>query len=75
MCTEQDAFAAIPQLSDVCVPYCDTEHHNGVTANCADLGALPTMDGTPTGTSVSMGALPDGPSDIHPSRLGLCAIP
>jgi len=75
LCTEQDAFVTIPQLSDVCVPYCDTQFHSGVTADCSDLGAPPTGDGTPTCTSVSMGALPDGPTDIHPSRLGLCAIP
>ncbi len=74
-CVRQDVFATVPSGQLRCVPYCDTEHHDGTLADCAVLGAGPTVDGTPVCTSLSQLALPDGPTDQHPSRLGYCALP
>jgi hypothetical protein len=73
ICVEQDVFAPSPAGPTRCVPYCDTEHHDGVTATCLDLGAQVTADGTPVCTSQSQLYPPNGPLDIHPTRLGYCA--
>jgi hypothetical protein len=75
VCVSQDAFATVPTGPLRCVPYCDTAYHDGTTAGCADVGAPPTTDGTPVCTSLSQLALPDGPLDQHPTRLGYCALP
>jgi cysteine-rich repeat protein len=56
-----------------CLPYCDTAHHDGVTATCLDLGIEvgENGDATPVCTSLSVAY---EPLDIYPTRLGYCAL-
>jgi hypothetical protein len=72
VCVEPDVFSGNPQLGTVCVPYCDTANPDGLTQPCADAGAVPTGDGTPTCQSVS-DLYQLNPADVSPSRLGYCA--
>ncbi|MFH2010930.1 MAG: hypothetical protein ABI333_30300 [bacterium] len=74
-CIEQDVFGAATAATR-CIPYCDTSHHDGVTATCADLGTpATTTDGTPTCTSISYTFGAGGEADTSKSRLGYCALP
>jgi hypothetical protein len=75
LCMEQDVFGAATGATR-CIPYCDTAHHDGVTATCVDLGTpATTADGTPVCTSVSYTYGAGGAADPSKSRLGYCALP
>lgn len=74
LCEKPDRFAPTPVMAERCVPRCDTAHPAGVEAHCADLGAVPTTDGTPFCQSLSLLFPPGGPLDILPTRLGLCGL-
>jgi hypothetical protein len=74
-CMEQDIFGAATGATR-CIPYCDTDHHDGTTATCVDLGTpATTADGTPVCTSLSWLFPPGGPADPSKTRLGYCALP
>ncbi|MFH2010852.1 MAG: hypothetical protein ABI333_29905 [bacterium] len=75
-CVEEDYFDAGTGTAR-CVPYCDTDRHDGITATCGDLdeavGVDPTyvIDASAVCTSLSQAI---EPLDIYPSRVGLCTI-
>ena len=73
VCEKPDRFGA-NILTERCVPLCDTAHPAGTEAHCADLGAVPTTDGTPFCRSMSLLFPPGGPLDVMPTRLGLCGL-
>jgi hypothetical protein len=74
LCLPEDLFAANPSGATRCVPFCDTEHHDGLQADCADLGAQPVDNATPICQSLSLLYPPNGPLDFYPTRLGYCAL-
>lgn len=74
-CMAQDIFGA-GTGANVCIPFCDTEYHDGTTATCVDLGApVTTADGTPVCTSLSYTYGAGGAADPSKTRLGFCALP
>ncbi|MFH2006116.1 MAG: hypothetical protein ABI333_05985 [bacterium] len=72
VCTNDDLFATTPVGPERCVPYCDTDHPDGVQLPCEALGAVPTGSATPTCQSQSY--LYCG-NPVNPTRLGFCAVP
>ncbi|MFH2008471.1 MAG: hypothetical protein ABI333_17930 [bacterium] len=70
ICVNEDIFAVTPVGQERCMPYCDTAHHDGVQATCQGLGA--GAGATCTTQSWLYGT--PGQTDIHPTRLGLCAL-
>lgn len=73
VCAAEDFFDGGLGLTR-CLPYCDTEHHDGMTETCFDLGIEFGETGgvTPVCTSLSVAY---EPLDILPTRLGYCALP
>ncbi len=67
-CHAQDFFAPNPAGPMRCVPLCDARFHTD-TSDCAALGA-----GDPTATCRSLSER-FAPTDLSPTRLGLCALP
>ncbi len=74
-CMAEDIFGA-GTGTERCVPYCDTEHHDGTIATCVDVGVpASTVDGTPVCTSLSYTYGAGGAADPSKTRLGYCALP
>lgn len=73
VCERPDVFGT-DTMATRCVPMCDTAHADGTQGHCADLGAVPTGDGTPLCRSVSNLFPPNGPTDTMKSRLGFCGF-
>jgi len=74
-CMPDDIFGA-GTGTERCIPYCDTAHHDGVTATCVDVGTpATTTDGTPVCTSLSYTYGAGGAADPDKTRLGYCALP
>ncbi len=67
-CRPQDLFAANPAGPTRCLPLCDARMHTS-PGECAALGA-----GEPTAVCRSLSEKL-APTDISPTRLGLCAMP
>jgi hypothetical protein len=74
ICEQPDLFDTTPALAERCIPMCDTAHADGAQPHCADLGAVPTGDGTPVCRSLSYISGTLGPTDTMKTRLGLCGM-